>query len=196
MAKTSDATAQDHRARHARVQARRTQERAGRQRREGKEPPPSVAFASRSPAPPNMRAPRQTRQISRNPKRKEARGRTAQQETEGKSHVGARGRPERLARHRRQSMRGRTPRRRSENCKLSEQVTRFGLNKAGTDRLEGDSQLLGERLRVLGERLRACRVAPGPKIRRARCQAERSERALEHLDMGGMPEAVRRKILG
>ena len=83
-----------HRSRDARVQTRRAQEERRRQGRQGEEPPPGdrhrLERGRRLEAP----EPAPQRSHLHKTERKEAQGKTAQQEREGKSRVGARGKRE------------------------------------------------------------------------------------------------------
>jgi hypothetical protein len=78
-----------HRQGDARIQARRTQEWAWRQRRQGQEPQAGHRDRPRGSRASKYESERRNRRNLRRTESKEASGRTAQQEREGKSHIGA-----------------------------------------------------------------------------------------------------------
>jgi hypothetical protein len=80
----------DHRKGDARIQTRRAREWSGRQGRQGQEPPQAIAIALEEAGSSKHESKRRNARNLRRTERKEATGRTAQQEREGKSHVGAR----------------------------------------------------------------------------------------------------------
>jgi hypothetical protein len=87
-------TAKDARPCHARVRAWRAQERSGRERRQGQGPAAGHRDRAQGSRASKYESKTENKRNLAKSERKEARGETYQQEREGKSHVGARGRRE------------------------------------------------------------------------------------------------------
>ena len=94
MAKEFDGPAQDGGPRDARVQARRAEERPGGKGGKVKSRKQAIAIALKEAGESKAESPKKNKRNLAKSKRKEAAGKTYQQEREGKSHVGARGKRE------------------------------------------------------------------------------------------------------
>ena len=84
----------DHGQGHARIQTWRAHERPRRKGRQGKEPPAGGCDCAGGSGSSKYESQRRNRRNLRRTEGKEAAGRTGQQEQEGKSHIGARGKRE------------------------------------------------------------------------------------------------------